>query len=104
MMQFDGITYDPEHDQARLSGQCLKVFNCMLDHQWHTLSELARAADGSEAGVSARVRDLRKERFGEHTVNRQRRGDPKRGLWEYQLIPKTVQIAATECMQHELAI
>jgi len=38
----------------------------------------------SEGGVSARLRDFRKEKFGSHTVNRRRKAGG--GTFEYQLI------------------
>lgn len=57
----------------------------MHDGEWRNLAELAAEAEaeGSEAGVSARLRDLRKVRFGGYTVNRRY---VEGGLWEYQLI------------------
>lgn len=89
---FDGVTYDPKQDQARLTGQLKKVHEAMSGEKylpslqiWWTLSALARYVDGSEAGVSARVRDLRKKKFGSHTVET-RRVKGGNGLWEYKLI------------------
>jgi hypothetical protein len=54
----------------------------MLDGQWRTLSQIVLHVGGSEAGVSARLRDLRKQKFGAYTVNGRRRSG---GLWEYQV-------------------
>lgn len=82
---FDGATYEPEFDHERLHGQLALVYEMMRDHDWHTLAELATHAHGSEAGVSARVRDLRKEKFGGHLIERRRAGDPTAGLWEYRM-------------------
>jgi hypothetical protein len=82
---FDGRTYDPAHDQERLNTQLWRVFSLMRDGEWRTLGEIAAAIGGSEAGVSARLRDLRKERFGRHQVERRRRGDEARGCFEYQM-------------------
>lgn len=87
-LQFDGKTFDKKLDGKRLSGQLHLVFNLMADGRWRALSEIAFEVDGSEAGVSARLRDLRKRKFGSHEVNRRRRGNAKRGVWEYQLIRK----------------
>ena len=82
-MPFDGETYEREHDFARLTTQLERVeFILKLGGAW-TLSQLHDACGGSEAGISARIRDLRKEKFGGHEVQRRRRGDPKQGLWEY---------------------
>jgi len=84
---FAGTTYNPTVDEVRLSGQMLAVYGCMSDRQWRTLAEIrAFIKCGSEAGISARLRDLRKQRWGRHTVNRRRRGSAEDGLFEYQLI------------------
>ena len=84
-MRFDGPAYSPKHDQARLTGQMLRVFALMSDGRWRSLREISQAVHGSEAGVSARLRDLRKARFGAHTVNRRARGEREAGLYEYRL-------------------
>lgn len=36
----------------------------------------------SEAGLSARIRDLRKAAYGGHTIERRKNGS----LWEYKLV------------------
>lgn len=79
---FGGETYDPALDGARMNGQLLRVWNQMIDGQWHTLAELADKCGGSEAAISARIRDFRKEKFGSHIVLRRR---VTAGLWEYSL-------------------
>lgn len=81
---FDGATFDVQKDYVRLKGQLARVYNWMSDGRWRTLSELKNLAGGTEAALSARLRDLRKPRFGGHVVNRRRRTN--NGLWEYQLI------------------
>lgn len=78
----DGSTYDRDADRARLNKQALAVYRVMLDHRWHTLAEISARTDAPEASVSARLRDLRKARFGAHTVDRMRCGG---GLWAYRL-------------------
>ena len=90
---FDGATYSPVFDYERLAGQNRKVFDLMSDGIFRTLGEIVAAIHSqdssthiSEASASARLRDLRKHRFGSHTVNRRARGDRERGLFEYQLI------------------
>ena len=85
-MGFEGQTYNPEHDGARLGTQLERVKGLMSDTLWRTLSEIRSQTGGSEAGISARLRDLRKEKFGGHTVLRRRRGAPSQGLWEYRLV------------------
>ncbi len=83
---FDGATYDPERDHVRLSGQLGRVFKALDDGQWRTLAEIGDLAKAPAQSVSARLRDLRKPRFGGFEVARRHRGDPKAGLWEYQLV------------------
>jgi hypothetical protein len=82
---FDGPAYDADRDQARLTGQCRRVFAAMADQQWYTISELERMLPGdSSNSITAQFRHLRKDRFGAHTVNRRYISN---GLFEYQLIP-----------------
>jgi len=70
---FGGSTFDPALDEDRLRRQLALVTAIMFDGQWRTLAQLSREADGApEASVSARLRDLRKPKFGGHTVERQR--------------------------------
>lgn len=83
-MYFDGQTYDHDRDRERLKGLMLKVYNAMMDGEWRTLRQLTEEIGaGSEASVSARLRDLRKERFGSHTVEREY---IDRGVWKYRLV------------------
>lgn len=81
---FDGQTFDPSLDLDRLTSLQARAFKVMFDGQWHRLKELARACGGSEAGLSARIRDMRKKRWGAWTVE-DRRVLGARGLWEYRL-------------------
>lgn len=85
-MWFDGRTYEPTHDQARLCSLLDNVRNLMLDGRWRTLGAINRIVGGTEASISARLRDLRKERFGSFTVERRREGEAKRGLFSYRVI------------------
>ena len=80
---FDGGTYDKDRDGSRLSAQIRRVHAFMQDGQWHRLAEIADNCGGTEAGVSARLRDLRKMRFGNHTIEREY---VSRGLWHYRLL------------------
>ena len=84
-LRFDGITYEPKHDLVRLGAQMMRVYSTMRDRQWRTLAEISAITDDPEASISARLRDLRKERFGEHAVERRRRGHAEKGLHEYRL-------------------
>lgn len=84
-MDFGGVTYSPKHDRVRLQTQLERVKDLMADGEWRTLPQIKTVVRGSEAGISARLRDLRKEQFGAFLVNRRRRGVAKYGVWQYQL-------------------
>lgn len=79
---FDGATYQPERDYERLDCQLGKVFRLMRDGQWRTLPEIARDVQGSQPAVSARLQDLRKDKYGGHTVDREHRGE---GVFAYRV-------------------
>lgn len=87
-LDFDGSTFDAKLDAERLSKLLGAVLRCMLDQQWRTLGEIHAAINyiGSEASISARLRDLRKPKFGSYTVERRRRGKPSDGLFEYKVV------------------
>lgn len=92
--EFDGKTFVAEWDAKRLTGQWKRVFEVMASGAWRTLSEIQDEIwrrfqkHDSTPGISARLRDFRKERFGSHEVLRQRRGEAERGLHEYRLAIK----------------
>lgn len=81
---FDGATFDHAQDAERLTRQWERVRDLMLDGRPRTLSAIAQTLGLPEASVSARLRDLRKPRFGGYrvTANRVPGG---RGLWTYRL-------------------
>ena len=84
--------YVHERDHKRLTGQLGRVYDVVKDGQWHTITEIQAAtfrnSEGiydSITGISARLRDLRKPKFGGHEVERQHVGD---GLYRYRFIPR----------------
>jgi hypothetical protein len=81
---FDGDTFEPEQDQQRLGKQLGRIKDCLMDGEWWTLYRLA-AVSGvtSQASISARIRDLRKLRFGGYTVERKRVDG---GLFVYRVV------------------
>lgn len=82
---FGGETFSEKQDGARLRTQFDKVASVMCDGKWHTLDELAQRCGGSVPSISARVRDLRKPKFGGHTaVRRRMRAAP----WQYRMLAK----------------
>jgi len=82
VMGFDGETYDHKQDRTRLFKQLQAVLATMIDGEWHTLGDLEAKLNYPQASISARLRDLRKCRFGSHTVERRR---VTGGLFEYRL-------------------
>lgn len=83
-MTFDGITYDPKRDGPRLHVQLDAVRDFMVEHHahWWTLDELHTALQFPEASISARLRDLRKQKFGGYEIARKY---VARGQWAYRL-------------------
>lgn len=89
---FPGPAVEPEYDNIRLTGLQYAIFELMKDGRWRTFSDIHFAIQrGSENGIAAMLRNLRHKSRGRHTVNKKRKGDKHKGLWEYQLIvnPKT---------------
>lgn len=80
-------TFIEDRDGARLSKQREAVLDLMRDGKWRTLAEISAATGAPEASASARLRDLRKERYGSYTVDR---SYVSHGLWRYRLysLPK----------------
>lgn len=81
---FDGSTYDAARDEVRLSRQLQNVKQILSDNRWHTLAEISQRIGGSEAGISARIRDMKKSRFGSHKIEKKHIAN---GLWLYRLVP-----------------
>ena len=80
---FDGETYQASRDYTRLHGQLKAVFDLMSDGRWRTLSDIGTAVEGSEASLSARLRDLRKAKYGAHQIQRESVGG---GLFRYRMV------------------
>ena len=80
---FDGRTIDPDRDNGRLFAQLTRVRDLMSDGRWRTLPEIAGAVGDPPQSVSARLRDLRKPRWGSLTVERRHKS---RGLFEYRMV------------------
>jgi len=81
-MRFGGSTYSPGRDGPRLSRQLDRVRSLMRDGKWRSLYEIGESVGAPAQSVSARLRDLRKERNGRLTVQRKSMG---RGLWLYRV-------------------
>ena len=81
--RFDGSDYEPTRDDARLTGQLLRVWNVVRGGHWRTLREIADMTGDPEPSISSQLRHLRKPRFGGHTVEKEYVGN---GLYRYRLI------------------
>jgi hypothetical protein len=86
MDRFDGSTFDSLLDGERLSKQLGTVRTLMADQIWRTLPEIERITRYPQASISARLRDLRKDKFGSYRVERRRREGPS-VIWEYRVLP-----------------
>ena len=82
--QFDGTTYQPARDYARLQSQLGRVYRVLQRGAWLTLPEIAAQTGDPEASISARIRDLRKPKYGGFEVHHRVR-EGHTGLWEYRL-------------------
>ena len=80
-MFFEGYDVSLNKDQ-RLSNQHRSIFHLMKDGKERSLAEIERILHYPQASISAQLRHFRKERFGNHTVNRYHRNDVN----TYQLI------------------
>jgi hypothetical protein len=94
----EGTGYEAKYDEQRITSQRDTVKQVLLlaahHDAWMTLGELARKTKYPEASISARIRDMRKPRYGGYTVEKRRVGNPARGLWEYRLTLPQTQAAA----------
>lgn len=81
-ISFDGATV-LGIDTPRLAGQLARVYSFMIDGRFHSLSEIASVAGGLETSISARVRDLKKKKYGAHKIEKRKvKGQPR----EYRLV------------------
>jgi hypothetical protein len=87
-LRMDGPEYQPEHDQERLNLQHEAIRDLMLDGTHRTLGEISAVTGYPESSISAQLRHLRKPRFGAYVVTKRRRGNEKRGLYEYHVAPR----------------
>ena len=79
----DGITFSQARDGKRLTRQLEAVWEVVKDGRWYSPFELEVAVGVSWASVSARLRDLRKKRYGGHEVQRRRVAG---GLFQYRVV------------------
>jgi hypothetical protein len=78
----DGETFDRDRDLSRLNAQCADVYRYMQHGQWRTLADISANTGHPEASVSARLRDMKKEKFGGFKVEKRYIAS---GLWQYRI-------------------
>jgi hypothetical protein len=86
--EYEGEVFDHTLPHARdLDNGLLqsRVFDYMSSGEWHTLADISFACAGSEASVSARLRDFRKEKYGAHRVDRKHVGNR---VYKYRLLER----------------
>lgn len=79
---FDGETYEAGRDYPRLNKQQKRVWDAMIDGRWHTPEALEQATGDRWSSISARLRDFRKDKYGNHDVLREYWGN---GQYAYKL-------------------
>lgn len=74
-------------DEAQLESgtQLGRVYGAMKFGAWLTLPELHELTGDPVSSVSAQLRHLRKPEHGSHVIKKRRRGESRRGLFEYRL-------------------
>jgi hypothetical protein len=81
--KFDGKPFDVEIDAERLGHQLETIRIYMLGRSdWRSLLEIERDTGVLTASAGARLRDLRKQKFGGYEVARRRRDG---GTFEYRV-------------------
>lgn len=80
---FDGVTFDQAKDGERLTSQLRVVKDLMLDGIRRSLRDIEAITGYPPASISARLRDLRKAKFGGYNVERKRLAG---GLWQYRIV------------------
>lgn len=83
----DGQTFNLARDGRRLACQHNRVLSAIRGGDWVTLALLSAMTGDPEASISARLRDLRKPKFGAHQIERRY---VRRGLHEYRLVKRTL--------------
>ena len=69
-------------DVPRLASLRERIRDLMLDQKWRTLAGIVSIVGGSEAGASARLRELRND--FKYQIDRRRVGES--GLHEYRMV------------------
>ena len=80
---FDGsVGFEPARDGKRLTKQLDRVRTVLKSGNWYTDQEIADITGDPVTSVGTRRRDLRKDKFGKHTIHSE---CVRRGLWKYRM-------------------
>ena len=73
-----------KEDFRRMDTQRSRLEWILTNHpgKWWTLRELGHMAVASETGISARLRDMRKDKYGGYDIQAENTG---KGLWRYRI-------------------
>lgn len=63
--------------------QLKRIYDLMSDGNWRTAEEISNFTGDSKTSVTSRLRDLRLNKYGGHTVRARNTGQPK--VWTYKL-------------------
>jgi len=75
-------------DETQPEGtQIGRVYAALQGGHWLTLPELHELTGDPVASISSQIRHLRKSEHGSHVIRKRRRGETRRGLYEYKLFP-----------------
>jgi len=83
-IKFDGSDIEP-CDNTRLTGQILDIYNLMKDGNKRTLRGISDLTGYGESSISAQLRNLRKDRFGSHQIEKERT-TANGGTWVYWIV------------------
>ena len=89
-MRFNGADYNPDRDNARLTGQLRRIWEIVIDGRWYTLKDISIRTGAPEPSISAQLRHLRKPRFGSHIVEREYIAN---GLYKYRVLARETEEA-----------
>lgn len=91
-----GPTYKEGIDGDRLRHQMERIRMLMVEAgimgKWLSLAEIELFTGYPQASISAQLRHLRKEAFGGHIVRKRRREPAYRGVWEYHVKARPIQL------------
>jgi hypothetical protein len=86
---FSGPGYTPALDDRRLTAQIEIIRAVMLraraNNSWLSLREIEGITGYTTASISAQLRNLKKSPYLLELHKQRRWGDPRLGLWEYQI-------------------